>query len=488
MDHQGDCSTNSKTGAFQECGVDIDASGNGGACPGGVGNAYLCAPAGVILSSTCHSATTIAGECTTTGYAGAGGKIYGGPGIFINTNGANGVKPGDLAKWTPTPVSTGGVAFDDPTKGTPQPPIAAGTSAIGACGYPGGIIPAASKGTQTLGPLQFYSYKVVGGVKIPDGKPLVLPANATFDPTASGSAGCPGDPVADGVVFTSGASQNSAFPTFILYGGINGGSGKPSVNFGAGQYILAGTDGSNTITSGANGPNVISNFGGTITGAASSTVGTMFILTDTNYLGGGAANPTSLSQQIVNVPGHAAAGQTLTSDTMGSVDLKDATVTLNGFNKNNYSGGTPIPQFDGYDGMLLWQDRRNSTVEYNKAPTAACPSPECTADDGTVVSGGLGPAGCKNCASTAQLAENHVTATSPGLSVDDGNGTKTLNGVIYQPRGAWFLMNPGTGQVNNSPLQILTGQLICGTACGNTQVTLISPAVPFIRYITTLIQ
>jgi len=488
MDHQGDCSTDS-TGAFQECGVDIDAKGNGGACSGQAG-VYLCAPAGVILSSTCHSATQIANECTGTGFAGAGGKVYGGPGIFVNTNGANGIKTGDLANWNPTPVSAGPIAYTDPTAPNPQPPIAAGTNPIASCGYPGGVIPAASgkNATTTLGPFQFYSYRVVAGVKVPDGKPIVLPANATFDPQANTQAlGCPdgGAPAVNGIwQGGTGQSTNSAFPTYILWGGIDGTSGKPNVNFGAGQYILAGTDGSNTISSGANGANVLSNFGGTITG--NNTVGTMFILTDTNYVGGGTANPTSLSQQISNIPNYTSASQTLTSLKMGSIDLKDATVTLNGYNKANL--GTPLTNMDAYDGILIWQDRRNSTLEYNKAPTAACTSPECTKDDGTVVSDGLGPAGCKNCATLAQRLENNVTPTSPGLSVDDGNGIKTLKGVIYQPRGAWFLMNPGTGSVNNSPLQIITGQLICGTACGNTQVTLTSPAIPFLRYVATLIQ
>jgi hypothetical protein len=170
---------------------------------------------------------------------------------------------------------------------------------------------------------------------------------------------------------------------------------------------------------------------------------------------------------------------------MGSIDFKDATVTLNGYNKANL--GSPLTSMDAYDGILIWQDRRNSTLEYNKAPTAACPN-TCTKDDGSVVSDNSGVAGCNNCATLAQRLENNVTATSPGLSVDDGNGVKTLKGVIYQPRGAWFLMNPGNGNVNNSPLQIITGQLICGTACGNTQVTLTSPAIPFIHYVATLIQ
>jgi hypothetical protein len=247
--------------------------------------------------------------------------------------------------------------------------------------------------------------------------------------------------------------------------------------------------GSDTISNHVNGgetggDHVFTSKSGVITG--DNTVGSMFIFTDGNYVGGGTLNPTSLSQQIVNIPNYSDAGSTISSLKMGSIDLKDTNVTLNGYNKANLL--SPPTSMDAYDGILIWQDRRNTTLEYNRAPTAACSSPQCTKDDGTVVSDGLGPSGCKNCASPAQRIENNVTNTSPGLAVEDGNGTVTMKGVIYQPRGAWFLMNPGTGNVNNSPLQVITGQLICGSACGNTQLTLTSPSIPFIRYVATLIQ
>lgn len=493
MDHQGDCAFDTSTASFKECGVDVDANGNGGTC-NGQANIYLCAPAGVILSSTCHSSTQIAGQCTTTGYAGAGGAVYGGPGIFVNTNGANGIKPGDLSKWNPSPVGSGPIGFNDPTQNTPQPPIAAGPSAISSCGYPGGSIPAAAgKGaTQVLGPFQFYSFNPV--TKIPDGKPIILPTNVKFDPAANTQAlGCPStDGGVTNGVWQAGAntqSANGAFRTFILWGGINGTDPKLNATFLTGQYILAGSDLSNNITGGGTGDNVFTTFGGTVTGADRTTAGNMFILTDPNYVGGGTTNPTNLGQQSANIPNYA--GSTLASLSMGSVDLKDATVTLNGFNKANLGSALTTMDATAYDGILIWQDRRNTTLEYNRAPTAACPIAECTKDDGTVVSGPPnypGPAGCQNCASVAQIAENHVTNTSPGLSMEDGNGSKVLNGVIYQPRGAWWLMNPGTAQVNNSPLQIITGQLICGSACGNTQVTLTSPSIPFIRFVATLIQ
>jgi hypothetical protein len=136
-------------------------------------------------------------------------------------------------------------------------------------------------------------------------------------------------------------------------------------------------------------------------------------------------------------------------------------------------------------------------VEYNKdyakdypnASPQACS--QCNGDDGTVVN-------CFDCGTAqtaAELTENHVTPTSPGVYLNDGNPNLNIRGVWYQPRGAWLQLEAGTAGVTGSnkanpqvPLQIITGALICDKGCGNVGVLLAGPTNPLIRYKVALIQ
>jgi len=496
MNKKGDCriaSGQAITGfLFTGCGVDIDVAGvgNGAACGSSGVNAYLCAPAGVVLSSTCTSsgqagcADSTSTPATTTGnnYGGHRGKVYGGPAILTAAAGAAG-------GLTAVPTPTVGGNPVDPFATLQQPPLAASaggsTQPIGSCGYPGGVIPAGT--TEHLGPYQYYSYRTVtvsgAAVKIPDALPIQLPNNAVFDPAATG---CPG-----GGVFTPGGnsqSSNSSFPSYIMYGGINV-DGRGTVTFGAGQYVFAGVNSTtgNSVNGATGGPdNVIAakntDFVGAGVNSLATDKGIMMILTDGKYPG--------LSTQLAGIPNSVCTAATCgvgniskidpaqTDPTtgenwlvQGSVQVKNVDMTLDGYNKNN----APLGTMDAYNGVLLWQDRRNSTVIYDSA--------------GSVVKCYLG---CANTPTAADYQANNVTASSPGLSMSDGLGRLILNGAIYQPRGAWYAISPGTAGVDNSPLQIVNGQLICGSTggpgCGNTAVTLLGPTVDIITYLPVLIQ
>jgi hypothetical protein len=165
----------------------------------------------------------------------------------------------------------------------------------------------------------------------------------------------------------------------------------------------------------------------------------------------------------------------------GNLDLKNAIIDMTGL-VNSAVGSSNLPSgMDTYSGIVWWQDRRNSFVEYNKAgPTAACSG--CTKDDGTV-------AYCYDCTLGKQTAgmmtENHVTATSPGITIEPGNTTLTLKGVYYQPRGAFITITHGTGS-GQQPLQVITGAI--NETSGDDRLLLMGPTNPLIRYRASLIK
>ena len=485
MNHKGDCLTGSLVPG-PDCGLDLQIGGSTGTtcvgAPGGI--ASVCAPAGIILSSQCNG-TFIAGQCSGSDGAYAGtakgsSSVYGSS-LVVMAPGAVGTSgSGSFSPSSPTSAPSTSSLFQDPTQGKPQPPLQAPSSPMGSCGYNGGVIP--STVTQ-LGPFQYYSFTPdSNGNPIPDGKPIVLPPNVTF---SSGITSCQGT----GVVATTGATPNSALPAYIFWGGM---ITQNSVNFGPGQYVMAGTasaaDGA-TVFNASNGSGTKGS-GTTITG--DSATGTMFIFTDGSYPG---LQATSTSPgQLSGIPNQSSMPLLY----QGSINIANSDITLTGLVNSNNGSNLP-PGMDAYSGVAWWQDRRNSTVEYNKDyakdyPNISSPACiDCKKDDGTVVN-------CGDCGSppslqtAAELTENHVTPTSPGVVLQDGGANLNIRGVWYQPRGAWLQMEAGTAGVSGTktnpqvPLQIITGALICDTGCGNTGVILAGPTNPLIRYKVSLIQ
>ena len=157
MNRRGDCLYDSK-GAQYDCGMDIDGSnGNSSNLQCGSVKADVCAPAGIILASDCSSA----GNGCSKAYGGDGGGA-GAWGSSLTMMQGGTVKAGTFTPSTPTPAPDGPL-FQDQYANIPQPPLQVPSSPIGSCGYLNGSI----TGDVTLGPYQYYSYKVVSGQKIP---------------------------------------------------------------------------------------------------------------------------------------------------------------------------------------------------------------------------------------------------------------------------------------------------------------------------------
>ncbi len=472
MNHKGDC-TNSKDGAH--CGLDlITGTGQGKtACPGNPNaSGGVCAPAGVILASSCN--TTQAGVCDD-GKAGdgRGAGVEASSLTVMGSSPANGGKvTGDWHDANGNPLtpnySTNPNTFADPTSSAvqgagPQPRLQSQTP-IGSCGIPGGTI-AGGAGT-TVPPLQYYAYSKTDGAgrPIPTGAPISITGNVTF---GAGGKTC----AQLGGYFTAGATQNSQFPTYIFYGGLNQ---DGNTHFGPGQYVFAG------VNSSADGASVFQ-AGGTIVG--DSATGTMFIFTDTGYTAGDTGLPT----QIANVPNNGS----FPAMYQGSLSFKNADITLSGLIDSHVSGSNLPASMNAYTGIAWWQDRRNSTVGYDKAPgSPGCFGSDCTGDNGSVIYCALASECTNGPAHLAgMLAANHVTPTSPGVTLDPGNVALNMTGVFYQPRGAWLEIHHGTGKGSATSLgglQVITGALIDDT--GDTRLLLNGPTNPIQHFKTTLIQ
>jgi Flp pilus assembly protein TadG len=474
MNHKGDCVY--PAGSPVHCGVDIYIDNHGGGkgssttCPDGSGaHGKVCAPAGIILASSCGS--PLKGVCDDNGYAGV--SVL--PGVeassaIVMTGGV--LSPGnglwhDAAGNDLTPShSSNPKTFQDPTAPNPQPPLQA-SSPIPACGLPNGVLQGGSGngGALTVKPYQFFAYSgFKNGIPIATGGPIQVSGNVTFD--ASTGVDC--SSLGGGAYPINGTAQSTSFPTYIFYGGMQQ---SGTTHFGPGQYIFAGAG------PGSSG-NVFSS-GGTVTGDTAT--GTMWVFTDANY-------PGLAAQQAILGPVNLPTGQM----TQGSLGFKNPTITLSGIVDSHVSGSNLPPNMDVYSGIAWWQDRRNSTVGYSEASGqyGCADSTNCTGDNGSVVycaqAGECADGGSQfsNALTAMQLA-NHATNTSPGVLLDPGNGSFTINGVYYQPRGAWVEFKHGTTG-GSGRLQIITGAVIADS--GDTTLLLNGPTNPIQQFKATLIQ
>ena len=503
MDRKGDClgwtGVAGNLVGGSNCGVDVTLSPGGGqqtAC--GNSNANLCAPAGILLSSQCN--TTSTGVCDSGAAADGGNNgVAMGSSLTIMGDGTAANDGKVTGSWNNmsgkalSPLYTMDTnTFRDPTSlnSTPQPPLAselsAGgvTPAIGSCGYLGGMIPPGV----TLGPYQYYSYQIVNRVAVPDGKPISFTGSVAFSKSA---VGCP-DPLKTGTVISTnpnGVSQSSSqFPTYIFYGGMNAGSS--TLTMGAGQYVMAGTNTQVNVNGGNKNVDVVfQESGATITGDQNT--GTMWVFTDAAYPG--------MDTQLANIPGNITAIQNLTQ---GSMYFKDGSFDLQGLIGSTNQGSNLPAALNSYSGIAWWQDRRNSDVGYNKnyvSGNGCASASDCTGDDGTVTYCATGGS-CTHPDSTKlanMLQANHVTATSPGVVMDPGNANIALNGVFYQPRGAWLnfvagnagftcTQAQGGGPNQQCPLQVITGALLLKN--GTVSLNLAGPTDPIITYKPVLIH
>ncbi|MEQ1949730.1 MAG: pilus assembly protein TadG-related protein [Bryobacteraceae bacterium] len=494
LNRERDCTRDSSSGTAENCGVNVNLPGPGVGCDAGTStsrNASMCAPGGALLSSTCHGGGSgySGSDCQNPGSNSrtydAYARIYA-PGSQIRGAGhwSNG------STFNPAPaLNQGGPQFLDPTRGQGQPPLA-NSSAVKGCAvtHSSNATPTlgSGNGTTYLGPYQYYSVDSRGR---PDGLKIRVQGDVVFTSNLpSGNDGCPtGSPT------SSGASQSgNSFPMYLFWGGLDvnstNGSGSANVTFNAGQYVMAGVR-SNTSSS-CSSSCVFSATGAEMTG--NSSTGTMFVFTDGSYNG-------ALATQR-NIPG--SSGYDLASLKQGYVSITGGDVDLSGVNNDNLPSGSNL---GSYGGLLFWQDRRNSTVTNdattgNTTSTSEPPSNYNASDYSPKIILG----------SSSTSGEHD----QEGHDNDHNNNDAALrlSGVIYQPRGAWLQVQPGThlGHEHHSDghgtthmrLQLITGAVIAGETTNhhfhgddhdddhdaNASLVLEPVANPLIRYTVTMMQ
>lgn len=426
INREGDCMGSGN------CGVDIDLGGNG----------TLQAPNGLVMSSRCS------GKGSVTGCDGEAGEHHGG-GRVVNTSSIQIRLTGTADSTTAFPGwvnGTNGPMFADPTAGRTQPPVMA-TDPVKTCGISGGLIRQAGNSPVILGPYNYYAYTGTGANRRPTGGPIQLDGNdIRFSPTGT----CPG------ILSLTGVTQTSDFPSYFVYGGLWAANGS-GVTFGSGQYVIVGAS-----AAGGGASPIFQSGGGNSSMSTAAGASNMFIFTaptSTPYPG--------LTAQL-NIPEIATAAGGLSQ---GFIDFKAGNSSA--FDLRGYQKGNGPATLDDYNGILFWQDRRNSTVKYNADGTYGCAGPDyvtgCTKtqselDADRVVTGGKQDSRVLNVNATANI-------------------TAGLDGVLYQPRGAWAAFQ-GNGDLGGG-VQIITGALEIN---GGGDIRLNQPSTPLLTFIAALIE
>jgi hypothetical protein len=324
-------------------------------------------------------------------------------------------------------------------------------------------------GAGTWGPFSYYAYNNVSGVNTPSGDPIRISNNVTFSMSANSAAGCS----AAGAVYNkNGATlQSGTYPTYIFYGGMhidNTFNYNINASFGPGQYVMVGTNNNAPDSNCAGMVFCLDNILGTVTG--DSTAGTMFIFTSPQSI----IPLTNSSSATGNYPGdNSVAGGLYTQiftnyaqrpEVLGAISAASneggvnmltiaSATTLTGL----VPGSTVPTSLNQYSGVAFWQDRANSTVQYNST--------------GHVIS---------------QTNPTQPPSTKAnGLSIAGFISGVTVNGVIYQPRGA-YVTDFGFITHINVTLQIISGGLYLSGL--GTSLTLGTPTHLLTNYTASMIQ
>ena len=174
-----------------------------------------------------------------------------------------------------------------------------------------------------------------------------------------------------------------------------------------------------------------------------TSTGTMFVFTDGDYPG--------LSTQTNGIPNYTNNMPVLYQGVLGGTDpssaFKNAVIELTESWAPVMPASALPPALDAYSGIVWWQDRRNSTVDItsHKGTRAVRYARRMTGRCSIAIWGARGAHRRPRSSIKASPAtsKNHVTYTSPQIGIAPGNGRLGLNGVIYQPRGAWLYINAG---------------------------------------------
>jgi Flp pilus assembly protein TadG len=432
LDRSGDTNPTSSVGGNQNKvpnGADLWLGGSG----------KLSLPGRVNLASNANGAGGV-----YSGSTGGSGTVTSG-GTYYNSGGAT-----SGTGWTPAATAKpDSSAFTDPMAGKISPPVPSG---LPAC--PIDLSALNNKGLhdKVLGPGIYYPSDSSGNLikgQIPFG------SNVTF--AAGGSC-------------TNGVQQGSSgFGNYIILGGLaNSGS---TWNFEPGRYVLAGVQPANGSSANPilnlSNQAAVSDLG--TAGAQNTDAGEVFVLTDYNYQGLSSVLPS----QVAN-------SSNLSSYQQGYVNIAGGSsqiINLHGLNTSNST--VQADNLDQYGPLLFWQDRRNSTVQYN-TETAGSRNP---ATDGYVACGNYANS-CPNSAS--QLTANGVDSNkySPVFNISGGSNQK-LYGVIYQPRGSLFYMQGGGSVSSPLPIQVITGAIYLQ---GSAELSVTTLTNPIVQQVIALVQ
>lgn len=408
-------------GSFIMLNRENDAASWGAGNPTGInlevgGSATVNADGGIVMASACAGANC-GGQ-----YAGAvQGNSASVTSPFTHIRGTGAKDPGGTGTWVAAPQNNfkEGSEFQDPTRKIQQVPVS--DAGLADCGIVGGVIaPTNSGGSINIGPGNYYATEIDGnGNQVPTGKPIKVSGNVNFR--------------SQGSCLLSPISNAAGFGTYVFYGGLSTGNagGETNLNFEPGKIVLAGAV---PKDNGDANPLLDMSVGGSafsLNGPGPESAGNVFIFTDQRYPGL-TLPPTRLSTST--------AFQAMRQGTSGfkSGNNQSVSFTLDGLNE----AGAGFPSnLKDHNGVMMWQDRRNSSVLYHSDGTGkygcAAPYLDCTKTN-------------------QQMTNDGVVNGSRGMSIAAGSST-VIRGVIYQPRGSWLTIQGSPGM--NAALQLISGAI-----------------------------
>jgi len=382
------------------------------------GNSTVQAPGGMLISSNKTGAALQHGSARVTNT----------PFSYFRGTGTCEPSGNGNCNWT-QPWTNGrmdGASFYDPTSlggGLPQPPLQAGgldrpvaSGLLTAANVPG----AWGSGDNAADPITLPPgnyYACTGNPCVPNGAVLRFDNRKFYR-------------------FESGGWFNQ----FVFYGGLRTTGGSTHITFTPGAYVFAGTS-SPSIHSFEidNGTTITDTYS-----ANGSYFGEIFIYTNGNVPSSAYSSRLSVPPAIQNAG--IQFGYSETGIKTGSND--NSSVTLHGLDAANAPWN-----YRAWAPFVMWQDRGNSYVQYSPNNGAIVGDGGGTCAAGAMVPGL--PVSLDNpCRSAVPLG-----SMSPRMSIRATPGLQ-LTGAIYQPRGAWMVMQ-GNGTLSG-PLKIITGAITIG--------------------------
>jgi Putative Flp pilus-assembly TadE/G-like len=360
-----------------------------------------------------------------------------------------------------------GPQFLDPMRGYGQPPLP--TSALPTYAVIGGNMSGSTGGIyQFIGNSNAVNttqpIAVGGTTALPSGNyvPGLFGPGCIMGGTCLVDLGAPQLNLSTPVTFSA-----TPFGYYFFYGGLNVAAGGKML-MGPGEYVFVGGG------------------GGTLTTAATAAMdgggspGAVIILT-------GSSGPFTVNLNTNTATGPA----DLYPGLLTQINSNKFMVTMAGNNQLGFAPTTLLAPLDQtavtsldptnsalpsslvpFGGIVLWQDQANSGILY----TTPTNTPSNLPGSGYVDIFSCGSGNMANPCTKALLNPN-----SPGISVQT-QYAMGFNGTIYQPRGAWINVGPGT---LGGPMQVITGSV-----AGNpgSAMSLQPTTIPLRRRVVAVIE